>query len=130
MVRHVRANQTHLATFGHAVRSEVSRFVETVLAHQPERHELSQIVDGTHWLAGERECGRIGRDDAVLGQAASQTKPGHPECAVAVVLLRIEGGESGLRNPPRKVLGCSEALLLSRCGAFALGEQCTLFAAE
>ena len=100
MVGHGGADQRRGAVCGKAARGEVDGLDKAVVLEPAVGGHQAEIAGGCDGVDEEGECGRIGRDDEVVGKAAGEAEPGDAEGPVLVGACGIGGMVAGLGDAP------------------------------
>ena len=100
VVRHVGADQREGAAFRHALRREVGRLPEAVTADHSEIIQLFEVADRCAGTDGQRQRRGIRRNHKVLRQPATQAELRHSECAIVVMMVRVDRRERGFGDSP------------------------------
>ena len=123
MMRHICTHRHEPAAFALAIGREVRRLEEAIAADQPHAGKLPQVAQRLFGAHRERERGRIGRNDEIPPQPATQAEVRHAKGMVAIAAVMSHRGEGRFRNAPRHVIGPREILLHVDCAAVALAQQ-------
>ncbi len=101
VVRHVRAHHRDRGAIREPGRGVVERLVEAVGAAGPGRRQAPEILHRRGRIDHRRQPRRIGRDDDVLAEPASQSDSRHAEARILVGHFQIARVVARLRHPPR-----------------------------
>ena len=115
VMRHERADQHAVLAARQSRGRVVDRLVKTESAQTLLGCQPLQILAGRFRRHHQREHAGVRRDHQILREPAFQPQPGHAECAVLIIELRIDGVVTAFGDAPRHAaMGCIIDLAFDR----------------